>query len=157
MTSLCKVREAIVGRSCRYRHACSQQSRNAGGMWKTLLIHIRQSNTGENYAFVTAAFQCILLGHASISQPHPQKSSKVLPHCSGVSKHKRVENVLCLVKSWCLPVSGAVNEGSVMGPFCLDEKHHWDLDETPGEVQERASWYHKGNVFSVLNRLIRYR
>lgn len=66
--------------------------------------------------------------------------------------------MLRLVKSsWCLPVSGFVNEGSVMGPFCLDEKHHRDLDETIGEVQERASWYHKGNVFSVLNRLIRYR
>lgn len=66
--------------------------------------------------------------------------------------------MLCLVKSsWRLPVSGAVNAGSVMGPFCLDEKHHRDLDETPGEVQERASWYHKGNVFSVLNGLIRYR
>lgn len=68
---------------------------------------------GENSAFVTTAFRGISLSHASITKPHPQKPSQVLPH-SGVSKHKRVENVLCLVKSsWCLPVSGAVNAGSV--------------------------------------------
>lgn len=39
--------------------------------------------------------------------------------------------LMSLVKSaWCLPMSGAVDEGSVTGPFCLDEKHHRDLDET---------------------------
>lgn len=41
-----------------------------------------------------------------------------------------------------------------MGPFCLDEKHHWDFDEAPGEVQERASWYNKGNVLLALIRLV---
>lgn len=41
-----------------------------------------------------------------------------------------------------------------MGSFCLDEKHHWDLNEATGEVQERASWYNKGNVLLALNRLV---
>lgn len=106
---------------------------------KALLIHIR-SNTEEKK---------LLLRHQSYNRIPKVKPSKVLSQCSRASKHGW--KMCCLIKSsWDLSMSRAPNEHSVMDPFCLDEKHHWDLNETPGEVQERAPWYNKGNVLLAL-------
>lgn len=40
------------------------------------------------------------------------------------------------------------NEGIVTACpcFCVDEKHHRNLNETPGEVQERPPRHSKGTV-----------
>lgn len=63
--------------------------------------------------------------------------------------------MLCLMKSsWDLSMSGGFNEGLVVAPLCLDEKHHRDLNETPGEVQERSPWHNKGNALFALNRWV---
>lgn len=119
---------------------------------QTLLRRIWQNKTGENDTFKVAAIQVIFISRASITQPHPQGLGEALLHLSGVSKHTKVGHVLCVClrsSCWDLSMSGAINDGCVMGPFCLDEKHHWDLNEAPREVQERASWYNKGKVLLV--------
>lgn len=115
---------------------------------KTLFNTHSTKQDRENDTFKVAAIQVIFISRATITQPHPQRLSEALLHLSGVSKHRKVGNVLC-VSCWDLSMSGAVNEACVMDSFCLDEKHHWDLNEAPGEVQERASWYNKGKVLLV--------
>lgn len=124
---------------------------------KSLLIRNRQSKTGKMTLLKRQAFRLSSsVGHQSHNRI--PKSLSVNYCCAALESantEKWESGSECLWKSWLdLSMSGAVNQGCVMGSFCLDEKHHWDLNEATGEVQERASWYNKGNVLLALNRLV---